>query len=304
MAKGKKRVIQSGEDVCCKRKLVADLGGKYAPAMLANVIHQWCIHNAATNKNIIDGNAYTYMSYDWIAKNELPELSTDQVRTAMEMLIKKGIVEVAKIDRLENGRIPANYYRLSEKGARYFPRYIDMDESPENEAGKQSDPAEAKSETELREEIKAEVYNEIKASVLAELKMEQRQKRKSEKNVETDESLEKFFDIFRSTWNEKITKNPVRIMGNGRKRKIKKILEIEMESGHITRKEAMARLLMLVDLIAGNKFLTEKLSYGKGITLDWLLEEDMKTGDFENYTKITEGTMQNSQSLDKFLENM
>lgn len=232
MAKGKKRVIQSGEDVCCKRKLVADLGGKYAPAMLANVIHQWCIHNEATNKNVINGHSYTYLSYDWLAKNELPELSTDQVRTAMEMLIKKGIVEVAKIDRLENGRIPANYYRLSEKGLRYFPRYIDMEESPEIEADHpDSDPATAKSETELREEIKAEVYNEVKASVLAELKIEQRREAKAKKSKEKaavtyTEREEKFFKIFVQNWNEDLSQCPICRLTSQIKCKLKNMCEL------------------------------------------------------------------------------
>ena len=292
MSKKRKRKFLLGELGVYNMQLAADI--KYiGAAVLATDIARWSEYNRATKQT-----EYTYLSLDYICDNLHPEMTKSQVRTAIKHLIDNGIVDVIKGEgRNEKGQLMADCYRLSSKGKKYFSEFTDK----KNISEEQEEEIEGVSPETYRK-IKEKLYVDIRKDVEAELRIEERrERRKVKKKAETpvDEEFDNFVDVFKNTWNERIPKNKIRMMDTERKRKLKSIITMEKNATGEERKTVFARLLLMIEMIGENEWLCNKLSYDKGITVEWMLKED---NDFANYTKIVEGSLPGCISLEEWLE--
>lgn len=295
-----KKTIPFGDLVVCQRRLAADLGGKYTPAIVAGILYQWQLHNERTKKNMINGEAWVFMSLEDIVKKELPELSLSQVRTALKTLAGDDIIKVYKEEKmLPGGKRPANNYRLTEKGLKYFPRF--QNDTEENDAESLLSMFPDDAIRSIKDMIRKELYNEIKKKVLSELKVDNRKRSQEVQKVEVDKELHDFLEIFKKYWNKRLPKHRIKFMTDQRIYKIKSILNLEMRANKITIREAEKRLLMVISLVSKNPFLKNEIG-GNGIDVDWLLKQEPISYEHENYIKIVEGKFRGCINLDEYIK--
>lgn len=126
--------------------------------------------------------------------------------------------------------------------------------------------------------------------------VDKKKKQKAEEKVEIDEEFEKFCNAFKKAWNENLPKNHIKVLGAERTRKLKSIVELEVKASGEEREDVFAKLIILIDYIAENEWLCNKISYDKGITIDWLINQS-------NYTKLVEGQFSGGKNFEDWLDS-